>query len=253
MLEVRDGSAGYDSRRTVIHDVNLEIGDAEFVTLLGANGAGKSTLLRSVMGLCKWQGGKVLHDGADITRLTAHARVKRGLALVPQGHELFLDLTVKENIQLGCYGASRRHAVAAVEAAYDAFPLLRTRSAQRASTLSGGERALVAIARALASKPSLLLLDEPSLGLSPGARKAVFDYLKKQCAEQGLAVLLAEQDAKNALEAAAVCYGMRNGSATGWIAAGRVTSDQIRDLYLTGITGTWGSAVPRLAAEPART
>ncbi len=241
MLEVEHARAGYDGRRSVVLDANLKANSGEFVALLGANGVGKSTLLRSLTGLCRWQGGDARFGGENIAKLSPRARLRRGIALVPQGHDLFLDLTCVENINVGSLGRSRKDAATALDRTFASFPILRDRRGQLASTLSGGERALLAVARAMVSSPTLLLLDEPSLGLSPGARHGLFAYLKRLSAEQQLTIVLAEQDAKGALEVADICYGMRNGRTVGWLDAKDVSADRLRELYLTGHSGEWGN------------
>ena len=214
-LEVRAGCAGYDGRRSVVMNVGLRVGIGQFITVLGANGAGKTTLIRGLMGLCRWQGGSVLLHGRDISRLNSRRRVAAGMAVVPQGQELFSDLSVVDNLRAGGLLRSRRQVAETIEEVFQAFPKLRERREQRVSTLSGGERALVAVGRALVSRPTVLLLDEPSLGLSPGTRSGVFAHLRALSDTLGLAVVLAEQDATSALRVSSSCYGMKNGSMLG--------------------------------------
>lgn len=165
------------------------------------------------------------------------------MALVPQGQELFPDLSVDENLRAGALGLGRAETDVAFERTYEAFPKLFERKGQLASTLSGGERALVAIGRALMGGPSVLLLDEPSLGLSPGTRAGVFDYLKQLAVSQELSILLAEQDVQSTLRVAERCYGMRGGRVLGWLDATDISADDLRDLYLSSEQGRWKTEV----------
>jgi branched-chain amino acid transport system ATP-binding protein len=241
-LEVTGGYAGYDTRRSVVKDVSLRVDDGDFVTILGANGAGKSTLIRGIMGLCHWHAGSVAVDNRDISRYSARRRAGLGMAVVPQGQELFAGLSVMDNLRAGGLARRRRETMSGIATVLEAFPRLAERREQRVSTLSGGERALVALGRALVSKPSLLLLDEPSLGLSPGTRAGVFSYLRSLCDQFGLTVVLAEQDAANALLVARTCYGMRNGRTLGCLPADRVHREELRNLYLGSGRGGWSDA-----------
>jgi len=167
------------------------------VTLLGANGAGKTTLVQSVFGLIKDRKGQIFFEGTDITGLPAFEMVKRGLALVPEKRELFPKMTVEENLELG--GFSKREGIVAPEEIFKFFPILNERKKQLAGTLSGGEQQMLAIARALIPKPSMLVLDEPSLGLSPLIVSSVLDAIKK-LNQEGLSILLVEQNVQHALE-----------------------------------------------------
>ena len=172
MLEIRNLSAGYDGR-AVIHGIDLEVRPGEIVALVGANGAGKSTLARTLSGLLPALGGSVRFDGRDATRMPAAARVRSGLIHVPEGRQVFAGLTVGENIALGAYmvppGAAERLAEV-----YRQFPVLQQRAGSTAGNLSGGQQQMLAIARALMGKPRLLILDEPSLGLSPSLVTEIF-------------------------------------------------------------------------------
>ncbi|MFD7311430.1 ABC transporter ATP-binding protein [Promicromonospora sp. NPDC059942] len=199
---------GYGDGAPVLDGLDLEVPDGGVVALLGANGAGKTTLLRALLGLVPVRGGRVLLDGADLTGLPTEDRARRGLALVPEGRSVVAELTVAENLRLGalCRDAGRRRAGAARDAAvgqmYELFePLARRRDAA-GHTLSGGERQMLALARALVARPAVLLLDEPSLGLAPLVVAQLLGVLRDQAAATGLTVLLAEQNVTGALSVA---------------------------------------------------
>ncbi|HPH33899.1 MAG TPA: ABC transporter ATP-binding protein [Methanoregulaceae archaeon] len=196
LLEIRQLSVFYSGLQ-VLWDVSLFINQGEIVTLLGANGAGKTTLVQSVFGLIKDRKGQIFFEGTDITGLPAFEMVKRGLALVPEKRELFPKMTVEENLELG--GFSKREGIVAPEEIFKFFPILDERKKQLAGTLSGGEQQMLAIARALIPKPSMLVLDEPSLGLSPLIVSSVLDAIKK-LNQEGLSILLVEQNVQHALE-----------------------------------------------------
>ncbi|GAB2481892.1 ABC transporter ATP-binding protein [Promicromonospora xylanilytica] len=200
-------TVGYGDGAPVLDGLELDVPDGAVVALLGANGAGKTTLLRSLVGLVPARGGRVLLDGADLTTLSTEDRVRRGLALVPEGRSVVVELTVAENLRLGALRKrGRRHPGPARDAAvgrmYELFePLARRRDAA-GHTLSGGERQMLALARALVSDPDVLLLDEPSLGLAPLVVTQLLGVLRDQAAATGLTVLLAEQNVTGALSVA---------------------------------------------------
>lgn len=196
-------TVGYGDGAPVLDGLELDVPDGAVVALLGANGAGKTTLLRSLVGLVPARGGRVLLDGADLTTLSTEDRVRRGLALVPEGRSVVVELTVAENLRLGTLWRHKGPArEAAVGRMYELFePLARRRDAA-GHTLSGGERQMLALARALASEPDVLLLDEPSLGLAPLVVTQLLGVLRDQAAATGLTVLLAEQNVTGALSVA---------------------------------------------------
>lgn len=198
MLKLNDLSVNY-GRVQALKSVSLSIRQGTIFAVLGANGAGKSTLVRSVLGLCAAKGG--IHvDGSDISRLPTHERVRLGIALVPEGRRLFPDFTVEENLKIGTINRAGLDEIKRdVEEIYQTFPRLKERRHQRAQTLSGGEGQMLAIARALLSKPKLLLLDEPSVGLMPIAVAEIFKAIADISKHKGLTVLLVEQNAKKAL------------------------------------------------------
>ncbi|MGW1782697.1 urea ABC transporter ATP-binding subunit UrtE [Streptomyces sp. NPDC002143] len=212
MLEISSVQAGYD-RTTVLHGVTVSVPKDGVATVLGHNGAGKSTLLRAAMGLIRPKGGTVLLDGEDITRLAPNERVARGMAYVPQGQQSFPHLTTAENLQLVADG--RPEGKAAVAEALDLFPVLRELSGRRAGLLSGGQRQQLALARALITRPRLLLLDEPTEGIQPSVVAEIEETILALTRRGGLSVLLVEQHVGFAMRAAQRYYVLE---------AGRVTS-----------------------------
>ncbi|MET9524829.1 urea ABC transporter ATP-binding subunit UrtE [Streptomyces coeruleorubidus] len=212
MLEINTVRAGYD-RTTVLHGVTVAVPKDGVAAVLGHNGAGKSTLLRAAMGLIKPAGGTILLDGEDITRLAPHQRVARGMAYVPQGQQSFPHLTTAENLQLVADG--RPDGKAAIAEALDLFPVLGELSGRRAGLLSGGQRQQLAIARALITRPRLLLLDEPTEGIQPSVVAEIEETILALTRRGGLSVLLVEQHVGFAMRAARQYYVLE---------AGRVTS-----------------------------
>jgi branched-chain amino acid transport system ATP-binding protein len=212
-LLVENVRGGYVRGVDAIRGVTLEVPSGAVVSLLGVNGAGKSTLLRLIAGTMKLTAGAITFGGEAVGKLSAPARVARGITLVPQGQQLFPGMTVHENLQLGAYGRHRKadRMKATMEMVTALFPVLSERMGQRCSSLSGGERAMVAVGRGLMSDPALLLLDEPSAGLAPSARARLFDSIKQLASSQGLTVLVAEQDVDNALAASSGVYVLQTG------------------------------------------
>ncbi|HEU5348817.1 MAG TPA: ABC transporter ATP-binding protein [Ktedonobacterales bacterium] len=238
MLRVEGLRSGYGPL-DVLHDVSFEASSGAIVAVLGANGAGKTTLLRTLTGLIRMRGGSITLDGERIERLAAEQRVRRGLALVPEGRELFNSLTVRENLMMGAF--TRRVSHAEIEAdiarVLGYFPRLRERLEQSAASLSGGEGQMLAIGRALMAHPRMLLLDEPSLGLAPAIVDTVFDVIQHLHREQGLTVLLVEQNARKALSIATSAYVLQGGAiALHGTPEELSRSTSVRDLYLGGET-----------------
>ena len=211
MLEVRSLTAGY-GRALALTDATLTVPDGSCVAVLGNNGAGKTTLLRSLSGLVRPRSGSVTFNGVDLSSASARAFVDAGIAHVPEGRQVFADLTVEENLTLG---SLRRRDRAEIRRDRDRvlglFPRLGERLAQRAGTMSGGEQQMLVIARGLMAKPSLLLIDEPSLGLSPRMVKEIFEIVGQVIREERVSVLLVEQNARLALHTAGYAYVLRSG------------------------------------------
>lgn len=211
LLDVQGVSAGYGDV-PVLCDVSLTVGTDEIVTVVGANGAGKTTLLSAISGLLPCTAGTIRFDGAAIGGLPAHDVVTRRLVMVPEGGRLFPFMTVLENLELGAFNANARPALkTSLEDMLSLFPILAERRQQLAGSLSGGERQMCAIARAMMSQPKLLMLDEPSLGLSPQMVERVFDLILSLARQKGIAVLLVEQNVGDALGMANRGYVIERG------------------------------------------
>ncbi|TNM38351.1 ABC transporter ATP-binding protein [Nocardioides albidus] len=232
MLEVRDLVVNY-GEAAALRGVDMTVRSGETVSLIGANGAGKSTLVKALMGMQPVTSGSVLLDGEDISRRQASDRPKLGMAIVPEGRRLFKDMSVKDNLRLGLHdAAARRRGADGLDLAYDLFPILRKRSRQLCGTMSGGEQQMVALGRALVSRPRLLILDEPSLGLAPIVVAQVFEVIEAVVA-QDVTVLLAEQNMHRALSLSDRGYVLADGSV---VLEGTGTellqSDRVRTAYL---------------------
>ncbi len=210
MLEVESLRAGYGEVQ-VLHGVDLAVGAGEVVALLGSNGAGKSTLNNNVSGVCRPFAGTIRLEGERIEGMRAERIVERGLVQVPEGRRVFPNLTVRENLELGAYRRARARRATNLERVNEVFPRLAERFAQLAGTLSGGEQQMLAIGRALMAEPRLLILDEPSLGLSPLLVEEMFALVSSLHAE-GLAILLVEQNVFQSLEIAERAYVLENGA-----------------------------------------
>ena len=238
MLEVRGLSARYGAV-AALRDVSLDVRAGELVALIGANGAGKSTLLRTIAGLMAPTAGRVALEGRDVTGRPPEAILRAGIALVPERRRVFADLTVLDNLELGGYalprgGDFRRRLDAGVDDAYRLFPVLRRRREQLAGTLSGGEQQMLAIGRALMSRPRLLLCDEPSLGLAPLIVQEIMRLLAA-LREAGTTILLVEQNARMALRAADRAYVLETGSVV-LVGSGAelLDNDELKAAYLGG-------------------
>jgi len=232
MLEVRGISAGYGDVQ-VLFSLSLSVNEKEIVTLLGSNGAGKTTTLRCICGVLPPRQGEVLFKGESLVRAPAAERAGMGIALVPEGRELWPQLTVRENLELGAYhGRARARAKQNLDRVNTLFPRLLERKSQVAGSLSGGEQQMCAIARALMSEPSLLLLDEPSLGLAPIIVDQMFDVIR-QLHSSGMTILLVEQNLAAALEIATRGYVIETGQVKLQGSAEELRSDpKIRSAYL---------------------
>jgi branched-chain amino acid transport system ATP-binding protein len=209
MLELRDVHAAY-GKIPVVHGLDIEIAAGSLVSLLGANGAGKTTTLRVITGLLKPSRGEILFEGHSLRGLSPDRVVRLGISMVPEGRELFVEMTVEQNLRLGGFTKGARQVRHALETSFELFPRLRERRRQIAGTLSGGEQQMLTIARALMADPRLLLLDEPSLGLAPQMVEEVFRIIQR-IKSRGVSVLLVEQNASMALTIADHAYVMETG------------------------------------------
>ncbi|WP_437880791.1 ABC transporter ATP-binding protein [Pseudomonas sp. LRF_L74] len=217
-----------------LKSVNLHINSGETVSLIGANGAGKSTLLMSIFGQPRASGGQIVYQGIDITQKTAHYVASNGIAQSPEGRRVFPDMSVEENLLMGTIPIGTAHADEDIQRMFELFPRLKERRNQRSMTMSGGEQQMLAIARALMSRPKLLLLDEPSLGLAPIVVKQIFATLR-ELAQTGMTIFLVEQNANHALKLSDRAYVMVTGeirmSGTG---AELLGNEEVRNAYLGG-------------------
>src|ERR1700724_3771032 len=236
LLELRSLSVGYGHNR-VLHNVDLALERGEIVTLLGANGAGKSTLVKSISGLLRTETGKILLDGEPIEALPAAERLRRGIAHIPEGRQIFAGMTVAENLELGAYASSEADHATQLEVVWALFPVLRERMNDIAGNFSGGQQQMLAIARGLMAKPKILVLDEPSLGVAPLLVAEIFRLIVA-LREQGITILLAEQNARQALSIADRGYVFENGRITlSGAAKDLLNSREIAERYL-GMSGT---------------
>ncbi|HKB81064.1 MAG TPA: ABC transporter ATP-binding protein [Thermoanaerobaculia bacterium] len=234
MLDLRDLEVSYGNI-PALHGIALEVRKGEIVTLIGANGAGKTTTLRTISGLLKPRRGDVVYDGRSIAGLKPHVITARGVSHVPEGRGIFANLSVADNLELGAYLRKDRVEKREYERIFTLFPVIRERFRQNAGTLSGGEQQMLAISRALMSKPALLLLDEPSLGLAPQMVQTIFRVVKEINAE-GTTILLVEQNAHMALVTAHRGYVMETGRIVVHDSTrALLSSDRIKKAYLGGM------------------
>lgn len=217
-----------------IKGVSLEVEEGQIATILGANGAGKTTILKTISGVMEPQKGEVHFRGERITGLEPHLVVARGISHVPEGREVFHDLTVRENLMMGSYLRRDRDGIQKdLDAVYGYFPILRTRGSQHAGSLSGGEQQMLAIARALMARPALLLMDEPSLGLSPILVREIFENIRRINAEQRMTILMVEQNARAALALAHYGYILELGRVVmADTCPGLMDNEDVREFYL---------------------
>lgn len=232
LLEVKDLEVYYGVIKA-LKGISFKVNEGEVVTLIGANGAGKTTTLHAITGLLEARNGQVLYEGADLTKIPAHKIVSLGMAHVPEGRRVFPDLSVMQNLKLGAYTRSDKAEIeATLNTVFERFPRLLERKNQLAGTLSGGEQQMLAIGRALMSKPKIILMDEPSMGLSPIYVNEVFEIIKKVSAD-GVTVLLVEQNAKKALSIADRAYVIETGNIVlSGDAKDLLNNDDIKKAYL---------------------
>ncbi|RAU22449.1 ABC transporter ATP-binding protein [Paramagnetospirillum kuznetsovii] len=234
MLRIEGLKSGY-GRIQALHGVDIEVGQGEIVALVGANGAGKTTLLMTLCGNPRASEGRVLLAGEDITALPTHQIIRRGLAHSPEGRHIFPRMSVYENLQMGAAVSDPRHFDQDLERVLALFPRLKERLDQRGGTLSGGEQQMLAIGRALMSRPKLLLLDEPSLGLAPLVVRHIFEIIAAISRDQGVTIFLVEQNAFHALKLAHRGYVLVNGKvALSGSGTDLLANPEIRAHYLDG-------------------
>ncbi|MCC0034706.1 MAG: ABC transporter ATP-binding protein [Hoeflea sp.] len=234
LLTIR-GVETYYGKIVALRGVDVDVKRGEIVTLIGANGAGKSTLMMTICGNPRARTGDIIFDGQDISRTPTHEIIRMGIAQSPEGRRIFGRMTVMENLQMGAQLVDDKHFDDDLKRVFDLFPRLKERANQRGGTLSGGEQQMLAIARALMSRPKLLLLDEPSLGLAPLIVKQIFEIIKELNSNEGLTVFLVEQNAFHALKLAHRGYVMVNGNITmSGTGAELLKRDEVRAAYLEG-------------------
>lgn len=230
-----EGLVGGYGKKEILHNISIAIGRGKIVTLIGRNGVGKTTLLKTIMGLLKPQKGKIFFEDKDISALKTHVLAKMGISYVPQGKPIFPHMSVEEHLDIGAWtrkDGEKKNAM--FDMIYNLFPRLYERKRQHAGTLSGGERQMVSIARALMTSPTLLLLDEPSFGLSPIMVNAVFKTIKK-INRDGVTIFVVEQNAKKALENSDIGYVMDMGNITFKGESGDLLQDEnVKKSYLGG-------------------
>ena len=233
MLEVKNLSVSYGGIKA-LKSISINVPDKQIVTLIGANGAGKSTTLRAIAKLIKHDSGTIIYNGADITDITARETVQKCITLIPEGRHVFPDMTVLENLKLGAFLRSDNKAIKEdIDYMYELFPVLKERSSQLAGTLSGGEQQMLAVSRALMARPKMLMMDEPSLGLAPMLVKDIFAIIERVNKEDGLPILLIEQNANFALKVADYGYVLETGTiqleGTG---EQLLQNEKVKELYL---------------------
>lgn len=233
MFEVRNLHTGYE-KLEIVKGVSLEVERGQIVAIIGSNGAGKTTLFKAILGILPTWQGEILFENKDFTKYSSVLRIRQGIALVPQGRNVFPYLTVLENLQLGAYTRTDRKEVQeGIENSYSMFPVLRERRDQKAGTLSGGEQQMLVIARALMSRPKFLMLDEPSLGIAPFLLKEIFRTIRMINEEQRTTILMVEQRALHALKVAHRGYALENGKIyLSGSAQELLNDDRVRHAYL---------------------
>ncbi len=230
MLKIDNLSVNYGGIKAV-RNVSFEVPEGKIVTLIGANGAGKSTILRTVSGIVRSASGSIIYNGEEITKLPSYEIVKRGITMVPEGRHVFPDMTVLENLKIGAY-LRKDNLNDDIEWVYSLFPRLKERNWQQAGTLSGGEQQMLSVGRALMSRPKLIMMDEPSLGLAPIIVKEIFNIIK-EINNKGVTILLIEQNANMALHTADLAYVLETGQiALSGTGKELMANEKVKELYL---------------------
>jgi len=233
MIKIKDLKAGYNGQE-ILHGIDLEVKPAEIVAIIGPNGGGKTTLLKSIFNLCEVSSGKIIFKNKDITKMPTYELIHEGVCYVPQGRQVFNDLTVRENLEMGAFIMANHELLRRnIKDVYEKFPFLKEKQDNYAFTLSGGQQQMLAIGRALIQDPELLLLDEPSLGLSPKMTKEVFDKIKA-INKEGISIIIVEQNAKKAVEIADRTYILEDGKIA--LKGGKeiLKNKKIRGIYFGG-------------------
>jgi branched-chain amino acid transport system ATP-binding protein len=227
LLLVDNITVGY-GKAIVLHRVNLQVAKGSIVALLGSNGSGKTTLIRTILGLVKPLEGKIAFDGREIQGVEPHRMNEIGISVAPEGRRIFQEMTVVENLRMGCFRETRREILRErMEEVFRLFPRLRERSAQLGGTLSGGEQEMLSLGRALMAQPRLLILDEPSLGLQPNLVEKMFEMIRQIKEERGTTILLAEQNARKTLEIADSGYVLQRGRIIASGQAGEIAENEV--------------------------
>ena len=233
LLEIKDIDVRY-GRNHAVKTISLNIEQGEIVTVLGANGAGKSSLLKAVQGMVRLSGGNIIFDGEDISRWGAPKRVQNGISLVPEGRQIFVSMSVEDNLLMGAYSRKEGDISAEIEAVFERFPNLKERRHMSAAVLSGGEQQMLAVGRAMLARPKIMMLDEPSLGLSPLLVKQLFELIK-ELNDNGLSILLVEQNTHMALQYADRGYVLELGDIVASGTPDKLLADEkLTEAYLGG-------------------
>ena len=232
MLKINNLHAGYD-KIEILKGVNIDVKNNEIIALIGPNGAGKSTILKSVFNLCNIYSGEIIFKDKNITRLQTYELIHEGISYVPQGRQIFRELTVKENLEMGAFILDKEVMKRNIKDVFTKFPFLKEKRNEYAINLSGGQQQLLAIGRALMQNPQLLLLDEPSLGLSPKAMKEMFKKIK-EINKEGVSIIIVEQNAKQAVEIADRTYILEDGEIA--LKGGKeiLKNKKLKDIYFGG-------------------
>ena len=233
MLTISNLKSGYNGME-ILHGIDLEVKPKEIVALIGPNGAGKSTVLKSIFNLCEIYSGKIIFKNKNITKMPTYQLIYEGISYVPQGRQVFSNLTVKENLEMGAFIMGGRQLIERnIEDVFKKFPILKERKNELALNLSGGEQQMLAIGRALIQDPELLLLDEPSLGLAPKVMKEIFEKIK-EINKEGVSIIIVEQNAKKAVEIADKTYILEDGKVA--LKGGKeiLEDKRIKDIYFGG-------------------